>query len=165
MPKRRRTEWPPPPPPGDGEVALRTLDERAPERAAAYRRRHKHPDEMCGHGNREGSWRTLERINKYVTPCGCCGTLCAWTSVLIAAGRAAGAPIAPRHGCAAPSCSQSRWHQPPRHAATQRRWAAELRAGERTLIARPALADQPNARRIDGDELEAAVVAALALLA
>ena len=89
MPKRRRTEWPPPPPPADGEVALRVLDERAPERAAEYRRRHKHPDEMCGTGNRDGSWRALERINNMVTICGSCDTLCAWSRVLTAAGTVA----------------------------------------------------------------------------
>jgi len=148
MPKRRRTEWPPPPPPGDGEVALRTLDERAPERAAAYRRRHKHPDEMCGHGNREGSWRTLERINKYVTPCGCCGTLCAWTNVLIAAGRAAGASISPRHGCAAPSCSQSRWHQPPRHAGARPQERAHKPRFERECSRRHLRISHPPKRRI-----------------
>ena len=165
MPKRKRTEWPPPPPPADGEVALRVLDESAPEREAAYRRRYKSVDEMCGPGNRSGSWRALERINKLLTPCGTCGTLCSWPRVLRAADTAAGAAVAPAHGCAAPGCSDSQWHQPPRHAATQRRWAAELRAGARELIARPALAEQPNARLVAGDELEATIVAALALLA
>ena len=164
MSKRHRTQWPPPPPPSEGEIALRNLDERAPERAAAYRRRHKHPDELCGPGNRAGSWSSIDRINKLVTPCGACTTLCSWPKVLCAAGKEDGAAIAPAHGCAAPGCSGSAWHKPPRHAATQRRWAAELRAGERMLVARPTHAEQPNARRITGDELEGVIDAALALL-
>ena len=170
MPKRRRTEWPPPPPPGEGEVALRVLDEDALSRQAEYgyksevRRRYKSEDEMCGTGNREGSWSAMTRINKLLTPCGACSTLCSWPRVLRAADREDGAAIAPAHGCAAPGCGGSRWHKPPRHAATQRRWAAELRAGERMLVARPTHAEQPNARRITGDELEGVIDAALALL-
>ena len=164
MPKRRRTQWPPPPPPAEDEIALRTLDEQAPERAAAYRRCYKSSDEMCGPGNRDGSWSSIERINKLLTTCGDCATLCSWPRVLCAAGKEDGAAIAPAHGCAAPGCSGSQWHQPPRHSATQRRWAAELHAGERMLIVRPTLAEQPNARRITGDELDRAIDEALALL-
>ena len=163
MPKRRRAERPPPLP-ADGETALRTRDERASERAAAYRRRHKHTDELCGAGNRVGSWAALGRLNGIYTPCGACGALCRWTRVLIDAGAEAGAPIAPEHGCAAPTCSRSRHHQPPRHAAAQRRWAEQLRAGTGTLIERPAHAEQPSARVVIGDELEATIAAALAHL-
>ena len=54
MPKAKRIVWPPPPPLAAGEVALRTHDEGAFERAEAYRRRHKLPDEFCGPGNRSG---------------------------------------------------------------------------------------------------------------
>ena len=164
MPKRRRTDRPPPPPAAD-EVPLRTFDEDAAERASAYRRRHKTSDEMCGAGNRDGSWRSLQQLNTLLTPCGACATLCSWPRVLRAADIADDAKIAPRDGCAAPGCSRSRWHKAARHAATQQRWATQLLAGTRVLFERPTLAAQPNARRLAGTELDAAIDAALALVA
>ena len=150
--------------PVDGEIALRTHDEDAPERAAAYRRRHKHPDEMCGLGNRDGSHEAVGRINTVVTPCGVCSTLCAWPCVLRAAYAAGTSQIAPKHGCAALACSGARGPKPPRHAATQRSMAAQLRARERVLIPRPQRVEQPIARPLEGDALEAAIRAALSRL-
>ena len=144
MPKRRT--FPPPPPCADGEIALRTHDADAFERAEAHRRRYKHPHERCGPGNRESSWRAIARVNTVLTPCGGCGTLCAWPRVLRAAFAADGVAIAPAHGCAARGCSNSREHKPPRHAATQRRWVAQLRSGERLLIERPTRVEQHAAR-------------------
>jgi hypothetical protein len=157
--------------PGDTEapdsVALRRRDPDASERAAEYRRRHKHPDELCGPGNRPGSWKALKRLNGVLTVCGAegCGTLGALPRVLRAAHAAKRTAISPIDGCASRRCSRSRWHQPPRHAATQRRWAAELRAGVRQLVVRPLTIEQESAQRLGGADLEAAVNAALSQLA
>jgi hypothetical protein len=100
-----------------------------------------------------------------LTPCGACGTLCAWPRVLRAADTADGAAIEPHNGCAAPGCSRSPWHQPTRHAATQRRWVTQLRASERTLIVRPTHAEQASAQICSGIALEAAIATALSRLA
>ena len=165
MPKAKRIVWPPPPPLAAGEVALRTHDEGAFERAEAYRRRHKHPDEFCGPGNRSGSWRAIERINKVLAPCGRCGTLCAWPRVLRAALATSGPMVAPEHGCAAQGCSKAKTHKPARHAAVQRQWAAQLRNGARVLIARPSRIEQSAAQQLQDNALEAAIAAALTRLA
>ena len=129
-----------------------------------YRRRHKHPDEMCGTGFRPGSWRAVKRINKVLVVCGTpgCGALCAYSQVLRPAKRARRLALSPSDGCAAPQCSGSRWHKPPRHAAQQRKWAAALRAGAYALAERPAMATQEQAPRIEGQALDEAIAAALA---
>ena len=142
------------------EVVLRQYDSRRLERKEEYRRRHKHPLEMCGPGNREESWAAIGRINAVITPCGTagCNTLCAYPCVLRAArGRD---EVLPTDGCAV--CSASAWHQRTRHASTQRRWAEELRAGAKQLAARPCFVEQADAWRITGAALESVVVAALA---
>lgn len=163
MPARRKY-WPPPPPPPDGELALRTYDESAWARADEYRGRHKHPDELCGPGNREGSWAALGALNGVLVVCGRCGTLGAWPRVLRAAYAAKRLDIAPHDGCAAATCSRARSHKLPRHAAQQRRWAAQLRDGSRTLVERPMHVEQPAARPIDGASLDAIIDDALARL-
>ena len=95
---------------GAGLVTLRWLDPEAPARQAAYRSRHKHPDEMCGLGNRPGSWRALARINKLLVVCGApgCAALCAYARALRDARRAGRDAIEPVDGCAA--CSQETPH-------------------------------------------------------
>ena len=163
MPKRRQY-WPPPPPPQHGQLALRTYDEDAPARADAYRRRHKSYHEMCGPGGRPKSWEALDRLNKILVPCGSCATLTAWPKALNAARRAGHSAIQPAAGCAAKACSRSAHHQRARHAAQQHRWAAQLVAGERTLVQRPTHADQPAADLITGTQLTAAIAAAMAAL-
>ena len=51
-------------------VVLHSHDPEALGRQAAYRRRYKSADEMCGTGNREGSWRALKRANRVLLVCG-----------------------------------------------------------------------------------------------
>ena len=148
--------------PTDRLVLLRWNDPDAGARAADYRARHKHPDEMCGPGNRPGSWQALGRINRVLVACGVCGALAAYPRVLRTAKTARRTTIAPFDGCAAPCCSRSRWHKAHRHGAQQQRWAAELRAGSLSLAERPAAAAQPTAPRVSGAALDAALAVVLA---
>ena len=147
------------------KVVLRWRDPDALDRQEAYRRRHKHPLEMCGHGNRPGSWRALARINRILVVCGGpdCAALAAYTRVLRDARRAGCTAIDRRDGCAA--CRKSRWHKATRHAATQRRWAEELRRGARLLAERPTLVAQEAAELVEGSEMEDAITAAMTRLA
>ena len=153
--------------PGDAAhvVVLRWRDPEALDRQEAYRRRHKHPHEMCGHGNRPGSWRALARINRVLVVCGDpdCTALAAYTRVLRDARRARRTVIEHRDGCAV--CRKARWHKAARHAATQRRWADELRGGERLLAERPTQMEQQTAAQITGSALERTIKAAMARLA
>ena len=146
-------------------VVLRWRDPEALDRQEAYRRRHKHPLEMCGHGNRPGSWRALARINRVLVVCGApgCAALAAYTCVLRDARSARREVIEPDDGCAA--CRRSRWHNAARHAATQRRWAEELRGSVRLLAERPTLVAQEVAAPIEGSAMEGAIAAAMARLA
>lgn len=155
--------------PADDEhatVVLHAHDPGALSRQAEYRRRYKSADEMCGTGNREGSWRALKRANRVLLVCGKggCATLCAYTRAVRAANAAGRSAMQPGDGCAARGCSKARRHKAPRHAATQRRWATELQAGTRLLAARPETTTQETAARITGDELAHAIDEALTLL-
>ena len=154
---------PPPPPCPADEVPLRTHDSGAFERADAYRRRYKNYDERCGPGNRCGSWQALVRLNRMLTVCGNCDTLCSWPRVLRATRNADRVTISAIDGCAA--CSNARSRKPERHAATQRRWAEELQGGTRTLIARPSHVEQPSAKPRRAEDLEAIIAAALQMIA
>ena len=146
-------------------VALRWQDPEALERQAEYRRRHKHPKEMCGHGNRPGSWRALTRINRVLVVCGApdCATLGAYPRVLRDARGAQRTAIGLRDGCAA--CRKSQWFKAPRHAAQQQRWVAELQSGKRLLVRRPAFVEQAVAARVVDSELNYVVAAAIEQLA
>jgi len=145
-------------------VVLRWRDPGALQRQAEYRRRHKHPSEMCGTGGRAGSWRAMARINRVLVVCGepGCATLNAYARVLRDTHAARRATIELRDGCAV--CRRSRWHRAARHAATQRRWAAELRCGERLLVRRPTHVEQEVAARVVDNALAGAVAAAMAML-
>jgi hypothetical protein len=144
-------------------VVLHQRDERALERQAEYRTRCKHPDEMCGTGNREGSWHALERACGVLVVCGkhgCCA-LGAYVWAVRAAHAAGRVRVRSGDGCGAKGCGVARWHKAARYAATQRRWAAALRAGTMQLATRPETTEQEQAVRVVGEELEGAIEAAL----
>ena len=62
-------------------------------------------------------------------------------------------------GCAARGCTMQ--HKVKRFTAAQRRWAAELHAGQRQLVRRPTIVSQVTALAYARGEMEHAVAAAL----
>ena len=162
------SRWAPLPDGPDGATSeptfdLHPRDPRMIERKDAYRRRHKSQDEQCGTGFREGSAEALRRAKLPLVLCGREG--CTALVQLLAVRRAARAACRDymdSDGCGSRSCA--RRHRPERFASTQRRWAAQLLAGSRPLVARPTTGAQKRTTAIVGDHLTVAVSAALAAL-